>query len=92
MAHTRYVAAHGTGTPLVDPLEAAAIGNCFRLFRSDKEPSYISSVKSNIGDLEGASGLAGVIKVVLALESRLISPNANLEELNSGIDSSYLRL
>jgi acyl transferase domain-containing protein/NADPH:quinone reductase-like Zn-dependent oxidoreductase/aryl carrier-like protein len=92
MALTRYVEAHGTGTPLGDPLEATAIGNAFRSFRSEAEPLYIGSVKSNIGHLEGASGLAGVIKVVLALENGLIPPNTEFEKLNPRIDADRLRI
>ncbi len=67
MGLTRYCEAHGTGTPLGDPLEATAIGNSFRSCRSEQEPLFVGSVKSDIGHLEGSSGLAGVIKVVLAL-------------------------
>lgn len=49
-------------------------------------------MKSNIGHLEGASGLAGVIKAVLVLENGIIPPNANFEKLNPKIDADYLRL
>ncbi|KAF2264111.1 ketoacyl-synt-domain-containing protein [Lojkania enalia] len=92
MEFTRYCEAHGTGTPLGDPLEATAIGNSFRSYRSEEEPLYVGSVKSNIGHLEGSSGLAGVIKVVLALESGLIPPNANFEKINPMIDTKHLRI
>jgi acyl transferase domain-containing protein len=50
------------------------------------------AVKSNIGHLEGASGLAGIIKAVLALERGIIPPNANFENPNSKIDVDFLRL
>ncbi|KAI1389501.1 putative polyketide synthase [Hypoxylon trugodes] len=92
MAHTRYVEAHGTGTATGDPREANAIGLSFREHRSQLDPVYIGAVKSNIGHLEGASGLAGLIKAVLVLERGTIPPNTNFEKLNSQIDSKYLRI
>ncbi|KAL7823910.1 polyketide synthase [Trichoderma gracile] len=89
LAETRYVEAHGTGTPVGDPIEARAIGRVFRKFRSEKEPLYIGSVKSNIGHLEGASGLAGLLKVILSLERGVIPPNALFETINSAIDAEF---
>ncbi|KAI0198779.1 putative polyketide synthase [Astrocystis sublimbata] len=86
MAHTRFFEAHGTGTPLGDPLEARAIGRAFREHRTETDPMYIGAIKSNIGHLEGASGIAGVIKAVLALEKGLIPPNTNFEQLNPKIE------
>ncbi|KAG6353662.1 hypothetical protein INS49_005370 [Diaporthe citri] len=92
MAHTRFFEAHGTGTPIGDPREALAIGRAFRHHRTGDDPLYVGALKSNIGHLEGASGLAGVIKAVLVLEKGLIPPNANFEKLNSKIDAEFLRL
>ncbi|KAI8254399.1 Compactin diketide synthase [Colletotrichum sp. SAR11_239] len=66
LSETEYVEAHGTGTPVGDPIEASAIGQVFRSHRN--RPVWIGSVKSNIGHLEGASGLAGLLKAVFALE------------------------
>ncbi|KAF6828375.1 KR domain-containing protein [Colletotrichum plurivorum] len=85
---TDYVEAHGTGTPVGDPIEAAAIGQVFRAHRS--RPVWIGSVKSNIGHLEGASGLAGLLKAVLSLERGVRPPIADFEEANPAIDAESL--
>lgn len=67
-----YIEAHGTGTPIGDPIEINAIGN---LFRKRKKNLLVGTVKSNIGHLEGSAGLAGLIKVVLALKNKKIPQN-----------------
>ncbi|KAI1129792.1 putative polyketide synthase [Nemania abortiva] len=92
MQHTRFFEAHGTGTPVGDPIEAQAIGSVFRQFRSPGAPLYVGAVKSNIGHLEGASGLAGIVKTVMVLEKGIIPPNANFVRLNDRIDADFLRL
>ncbi|RSL66807.1 hypothetical protein CEP54_003548 [Fusarium duplospermum] len=84
---TRYVEAHGTGTAVGDPIEVKAIGRSFRQSRSAEEPLYIGSIKANIGHLEGASGLAGIVKCILILERGIIPPNALLEKINPAIDA-----
>ncbi|KAI0901837.1 putative polyketide synthase [Annulohypoxylon nitens] len=83
-----YFEAHGTGTPAGDPLEAGAIGSTLGQHRGlgDGNRLYVGSVKTNIGHLEGASGLAGIIKTVLALEKGLIPPNLYFEKGNEAID------
>ncbi|KAL8860211.1 MAG: hypothetical protein Q9178_003475 [Gyalolechia marmorata] len=92
MRPTRYVEAHGTGTRIGDPVEAGAIGTAFRDFRTSSEPLFIGAVKSNVGHLEGASGIAGIIKAILVLESAVIPPNANFEGLNPNIDADGLKI
>lgn len=82
---TSYVEAHGTGTPAGDPIEAAAMSSVFGPGRPSDKPLLIGSVKTNIGHLEGASGLAGLIKTVLSLENSLIAPNCNFETANPRI-------
>ncbi|KAI1120480.1 hypothetical protein F5Y10DRAFT_289649 [Nemania abortiva] len=84
---TRYVEAHGTGTPTGDPIEATALLRAFGDYRPRNEPLYVGSIKSNIGHLEGGSGLASIIKTVLVLEEGLIPPNALLDEVNPEIDT-----
>ncbi|ORY58512.1 fatty acid synthase S-acetyltransferase [Pseudomassariella vexata] len=86
---TRYIEAHGTGTPVGDPIEMKAIGRVFRLYRSAEAPLYVGSVKANIGHLEGCSGLAGVIKSILILEKGIIPPNALFEKINPAIDVDF---
>jgi acyl transferase domain-containing protein/NADPH:quinone reductase-like Zn-dependent oxidoreductase/SAM-dependent methyltransferase/NAD(P)-dependent dehydrogenase (short-subunit alcohol dehydrogenase family) len=75
LSQTRYFEAHGTGTPVGDPLEASAMSRVFSRYRTKEDPLYVGAVKSNIGHLEGASGVAGVIKTLLALEQGIIPPN-----------------
>ncbi|KAI1264012.1 putative polyketide synthase [Xylariaceae sp. FL1019] len=87
MEPTRYFEAHGTGTAIGDPCEARAIGSSFAHIRSSSDPIFVGAVKSNIGHLEGASGIAAVIKTVLVLERGIIPPNANFEQLNPKIDA-----
>ncbi|MFC0037779.1 type I polyketide synthase [Actinomadura rayongensis] len=73
-----YVEAHGTGTPVGDPMEAAALAAVYGADRPADEPCLVGSVKANIGHLEGAAGIAGVIKAVLALD-RAEVPGTRLE-------------
>ena len=84
LATTSYVEAHGTGTLAGDPVEAGAIAAAWSGRRS-KTPLYIGAIKSNIGHLEGASGVAGIIKTVQVLENALIPPNVNFEKVNPKI-------
>lgn len=89
---TTYVEAHGTGTQAGDATEIAAIGAVFGGEKKGqgrglrKGPLYVGSVKTNIGHLEAASGLAGVIKTALCLEKGLIPPNANFERANERLE------
>jgi acyl transferase domain-containing protein/NAD(P)-dependent dehydrogenase (short-subunit alcohol dehydrogenase family) len=88
-----YVEAHGTGTALGDPTEAAAIGAVYGNSRSEGEaPCIIGSVKSNIGHLEAASGIAGIIKSVLCLVHNRVPPLATLETPNPSIPFANLGL
>ncbi|WNG36077.1 type I polyketide synthase [Archangium violaceum] len=81
-ARVGYVEAHGTGTPLGDPIELEALGAVLSEGRSRETPLALGSVKTNVGHLESAAGVAGLIKVVLALQHREIPPHLNFERLN----------
>lgn len=78
-ADVGYLEAHGTGTSLGDPIEAQAAGAAFGVGREPGRPLLIGSAKTNIGHLEAAAGIAGVIKVVLALEHEALPKHLNFE-------------
>ncbi|KAF3919106.1 hypothetical protein ABW21_db0206002 [Orbilia brochopaga] len=92
MEPTRFCEAHGTGTLLGDPIESNAIGTAFRSTRAEDDPLYIGASKANVGHLEAASGIVGIIKSILILERGVIPPIADLVELNSNIDDAYYKL
>ncbi|MBW4667892.1 MAG: type I polyketide synthase [Cyanomargarita calcarea GSE-NOS-MK-12-04C] len=77
-----YVETHGTGTSLGDPIEVRALAAVLGEGRSPKEPLIIGSVKTNIGHLEAAAGVAGLIKVVLALQHQEIPPHLHFKQPN----------
>ncbi|KAJ5904404.1 hypothetical protein N7504_006787 [Penicillium tannophilum] len=82
---TGYVEAHGTGTKVGDPLEAKALNAVFGKGRTPKQPLFVGSLKSNVGHLEGASGIVSVIKTTLMLERGFVLPNANFDKPNEEI-------
>lgn len=82
---TEFVETHGTGTQAGDPIETGALARVFCVGRNSDKPLRIGSIKTNVGHLEGASGVAGVIKAVLMLENRIFLPNRNFTSLNSRI-------
>ncbi|GAB1639990.1 beta-ketoacyl synthase N-terminal-like domain-containing protein [Krasilnikovia sp. MM14-A1259] len=85
-----YVEAHGTGTPLGDPIEATALGTV--LGKDRARPLLIGSVKSNLGHLEAAAGLAGLVKAVLSLEHGHIPPTLHYRNPNPHIAFDRLGL
>ena len=96
-----YIEAHGTGTGVGDPIECAALGNVLGVSRVSGDRCRIGSVKSNIGHLEPASGIAGLLKAVLALRHRAIprtvhftnpNPQIAFQELNLSVVSEYTEL
>ncbi|WP_458247818.1 acyltransferase domain-containing protein [Streptomyces sp. MAI_2237] len=74
-AHVDHVEAHGTGTPLGDPIEAGALAAVLGADRDPDQPLLLGSVKGNLGHLESAAGIAGLIKTVLALHHDLVPPS-----------------
>ncbi|RSN45547.1 type I polyketide synthase [Actinomadura sp. WAC 06369] len=87
-----YVEAHGTGTFLGDPIEAKAVGEVLGAGRAPDEPLLLGSAKSNLGHMESAAGVAGLIKAVLALHHGTIPPSAHYREPNPHIPFDDLRL
>jgi phthiocerol/phenolphthiocerol synthesis type-I polyketide synthase E len=81
-----YLEAHGTGTALGDPVEVQALHRVFRAGTPRRGFCALGTVKSNIGHLDVAAGIAGLVKAVLALEHREIPPSVNFERPNPRID------
>lgn len=81
-----YIEAHGTGTALGDPIEIAALTQIFRNSTPKTGFCAIGSVKTNIGHLDAAAGIASLIKTVLALKYRQIPPSLHFEQANPQID------
>ena len=92
LAQTKFFEAHGTGTAIGDPKEAEIIGRVFKDSRPPENPLIVGAVKSNVGHLEGASGLVALVKVTLMLEKGLVPPNIWFEKVNPAIDTQALRL
>ncbi|MXG26694.1 non-ribosomal peptide synthetase/type I polyketide synthase [Streptomyces sp. YIM 132580] len=86
----QYMEAHGTSTPVGDPIEAGALARALAIGRKPGTRAYVGSVKTNIGHTESAAGIAGLIKTVLCLKHRHIPPHINLERLNPAIDQASL--
>jgi acyl transferase domain-containing protein len=80
-----FVEMHGTGTKAGDPIEAAAVHAALGENRSPRNPLYIGSVKSNIGHLEGASGIISIIKAAMMLDREFMLPNAEFKNPNPNI-------
>ena len=87
-----YVEAHGTGTPVGDPIEARSLGRVLSADREGRESCIIGSVKTNIGHLESAAGIAGLIKAALMLKHRKIPPSLHFKEPNPDIAFAELKL
>jgi acyl transferase domain-containing protein/acyl carrier protein len=81
-----YVEAHGTGTPLGDAIEVESLWTVLQEGRSADQPCWIGSVKTNVGHLEAAAGIAGLIKLVLSLSRELIPPHLNLQHVNPALN------
>ncbi len=89
-AQISYVEAHGTGTSLGDPIEVRSLKAVLTQGRSLNQPCLIGSVKTNIGHLEAAAGMASLLKVVLSLQHQKIPPHLHLQKLNPyiGLDGT----
>ncbi|HXS33090.1 MAG TPA: type I polyketide synthase, partial [Solirubrobacterales bacterium] len=91
-SEVQYVELHGSGTPVGDPIEAASLGAVLGRERADRDPLPVGSAKTNIGHLEGAGGIAGLIKTALAIEHRQLPASLNFESPNPEIPLAGQRL
>ncbi|MDX3853668.1 type I polyketide synthase, partial [Streptomyces sp. AK02-01A] len=88
----QYVELHGTGTPVGDPIEAAALGAVLGAGRTSDRPLRVGSAKTNVGHLEGAAGLVGLLKALLALSHRRLPASLNFETASPDIPLARLGL
>ncbi|MFI4955505.1 MAG: type I polyketide synthase, partial [Gammaproteobacteria bacterium] len=88
--HISYLEAHGTGTELGDPMELHALSMVYQKSHDEQKPLIIGSVKANIGHLESAAGMAGLIKVILSLQHEAIPAQINLQSINSKINLTHI--
>ncbi|MFD2417274.1 type I polyketide synthase [Amycolatopsis pigmentata] len=91
-ADVDFIEAHGTGTPMIDPVEFAGLGEVLGAGRSPGHPCFVGSVKTNIGHTEGAAGIAALIKTVLCLKHREVVPSLHHNNPNPAIAWSELPL
>ncbi|MFY4722790.1 type I polyketide synthase [Streptomyces sp. LaBMicrA B280] len=91
-AHIGYVELHGTGTKVGDPVEAAALGAVLGTGRAPGNPLRVGSAKTNVGHLEGAAGITGLLKAALALHHRELPASLNFETPNPAIPLDRLNL
>ena len=91
-AQVQYIEAHGTGTPLGDPIEVHALGAVLATGRAPGQRAALGSAKTNIGHTEAAAGIAGVIKVALAIKHRALPANLHFERPNPNIPFEQLPL
>lgn len=85
-ADISYIEAHGTGTTLGDPIEITALKRAYQAYTTKKQYCAIGSLKTNIGHLDSASGVAGLIKTALALKHQLLPPSLHFKQPNPAID------
>ncbi|RZB15928.1 acyltransferase domain-containing protein [Streptomyces sp. F001] len=88
----QYVELHGTGTPVGDPVEAAAVSAVLGRGDAERTPLHVGSVKTNIGHLEAAAGIAGLLKAALALRHRRLPPSLHFRTPNPAIPLTELNL
>ncbi|WP_024804255.1 type I polyketide synthase [Nocardia sp. BMG51109] len=91
-AAVQYVELHGTGTKVGDPIEAAALGAVVGTAPGRVRPLAVGSVKTNVGHLEGAAGITGLLKVVLSIRNRSLVAGLNFDNPNPGIPLGDLNL
>ncbi|EME96752.1 beta-ketoacyl synthase [Streptomyces mobaraensis NBRC 13819 = DSM 40847] len=88
----QYVELHGTGTPVGDPIEAAALGAVLGMDGARTTPLAVGSVKTNVGHLEAAAGITGFIKTALSIHHRKLPPSLNFDTPNPAIPLTGLGL
>ncbi|HEY7146003.1 MAG TPA: beta-ketoacyl synthase N-terminal-like domain-containing protein, partial [Streptosporangiaceae bacterium] len=91
-AGVQYVELHGTGTRVGDPIEAAALGRVYGAARPAGSPLLVGSAKTNVGHLEGASGIVGLVKTALSISNRQLPASLNFEVPNPRIPLTELNL